>query len=82
MPESHVPVCPPERAGQSLSLQQPPAGTQIAAAAHFFMLDPQVKSQVEPLQAAVAPEGGTQGSHRWPQLSIESFDTQVPVQTC
>jgi hypothetical protein len=63
-------------------VQQPSAGTQIAAAAHFFMLDPQVKSQAEPSQAAVAPAGGAQGSHRWPQLSIELFGTHMPEHRC
>ena len=82
VPESHVPVCPPARAGQSASAQQPPAGTHIAAAVHFFMVDAQVKSQAEPSQAAVAPAGGAQGSHRGPQVSIELFDTHVPEHTC
>ena len=63
-------------------MQQPVAATQIAAAAHFFMLDPQVKSHAEPSQVAMPPEGGAQGSHRLPQLSVELFETHTPEHIC
>jgi hypothetical protein len=63
-------------------VQQPVAATQIAADAHFFMLDAQVKSHAEPSQVAMPPAGEAQGSHRCPQLSVELFETHAPEHIC
>jgi len=82
VPESQVPVCPPACAGQSASAQHPPLATQMPAAAHFFMLAPQVKSQLVPSQVAVAPVGGLQASHCWPQVLTDWLSTQVPAHRC
>lgn len=37
----------------------------------------QVKPQLEPLQVAVAPAGGTQAEHELPQDCVLEFDTHV-----
>ena len=57
VPESQVPVCPLAIAGQSLLLQHPDEGMHLVPPGQRFMGPPQVKSQVVPLQLAVAPAG-------------------------
>ena len=78
VPESQVPDCEPACDGQSAFVQQPVPDTQTEAAAHFFMLALQVKSQIVPSHVAVAPSGGRHGSHCAPHVLIELLLTHAP----